>query len=67
MYYWERKFSENWIAVDSNNNYATNTTGQYRCNVTNEVGSVVSPVITIYGKDLLICNLLIHSYSYTHN
>ena len=62
IYYWERKVSENWITVDSNNrtSYTTNTTGQYRCNVTNEVGSVISPVISIYGKDLLICNLLIH-------
>ena len=51
-YYWERNDSGNWITVDNNNrtSYTTNTTGQYRCNVTNEVGSVVSPVITVYGK-----------------
>ena len=57
IYYWEKKDLENWITVDSNNrtSYTTNTTGQYRCNVTNEVGSVISPVITVYGrKDLLI-------------
>ena len=61
IHYWEKKVSENWIAVDSNNrtSYTTNTTGQYRCNVTNEVGSVISPVITVYGRK----NLLI----YTHN
>ena len=56
-YYWERKDSENWITIDSNNraSYTTNTTGQYRCNVTNEVGSVISPVITVYErKDLLM-------------
>ena len=37
------------LAIDNNNrtSYTTNTTGQYRCNVTNEVGSVVSLVITI--------------------
>ena len=52
IYYWERNDSGNWITVDSNNrkSYTTGTTGQYRCNVTNEVGSVVSPVITVYGK-----------------
>ena len=52
IYYWERNDSGNWITVDNNNrtSYTTNTTGQYRCNVTNEAGSVVSPVITVYGK-----------------
>ena len=52
IYYWERNDSGNWITVDNNNRtlYTTVTTGQYRCNVTNEVGSVVSPVITVYGK-----------------
>ena len=52
-YYWERNDSGNWITVDNNNrtSYTTGTTGQYRCNVTNEVGSVVSPVITVYGKE----------------
>ena len=57
VYYWEMNVLENWITIDSNNrtSYTTNTTGQYRCNVTNEVGSVISPVITVYGrKDLLI-------------
>ena len=54
-YYWERNDSGNWITVDNNNrtSYTTGTTGQYRCNVTNEVGSVVSPVITVYGKLLV--------------
>ena len=58
-YYWERNDSGNWITVDNNNrtSYTTGTTGQYRCNVTNEVGSVVSPVITVYGK---LCKLIIH-------
>ena len=52
IYYWERNDSGNWITVDNNNrtSYTTNTTGQYRCNVTNEVGSVVSPVFIVYGK-----------------
>ena len=51
-YYWERKDSEKWITVDNNNktSYKPTTTGQYRCNVTNEAGSVVSPVITVYGE-----------------
>ena len=55
-YYWERNNSENWITVDNNNrtSYTTGTTGQYRCNVTNEAGSVVSPVITVYGKNVAI-------------
>ena len=58
-YYWERNDSGNWITVDNNNrtSYTIGTTGQYRCNVTNEVGSVVSPVITVYGK---LCKLIIH-------
>ena len=52
IYYWERNDSGNWITVDNNNrtSYTTINTGQYRCNVTNEVGSVGSPVITVYGK-----------------
>ena len=52
IYYWERNDLGNWITVDNNNrtSYITNTTGWYRCNVTNEVGSVVSPMITVYGK-----------------
>ena len=52
IYYWERNDSGNWITVDNYNrtSYTTGTTGQYRCNVTNEVGSVVSPVIIVYGK-----------------
>ena len=56
-YYWERDDSGNWITVDNNNrtSYTTGTTGQYRCNVTNEVGSVVSPMITVYGK---LCKLI---------
>ena len=50
-YYWERKDSGNWITVDNDNrtSYTTKTSGQYRCNVTNEAGSVLSPVITVYG------------------
>ena len=54
IYYWERNDSGNWITVDNNNktSYTTNTTGQYRCNVTNEAGSVTSPVITVYGKNV---------------
>jgi len=50
-YYWERKDLGNWITVDNNNktSYITRTSGQYRCNVTNEAGSVLSPVITVYG------------------
>ena len=51
-YYWEKNVSKKWINVDSNNktSYKTTNTGQYRCNVTNEAGSVVSPVITVYGE-----------------
>ena len=52
IYYWEKKVLENWITVDDNNitSYTTNTSGQYRCNVTNEAGSDLSPVTTIFGK-----------------
>ena len=51
-YYWEKKDSKKWITVDNTNktSYNTTTTGQYRCSVTNEAGSVVSPVITVYGE-----------------
>ena len=51
-YYWERNDSGNWITVNNNSrtSYTTGATGQYRCNVTNKAGSVVSPVITVYGK-----------------
>ena len=51
-YYWERKDSEKWITVKSTNktSFLATTTGQYRCNVTNEAGSVISPVITVYGE-----------------
>ena len=51
-YDWEKNDSGNWITVDNDNraSYTTRTTGQYRCNVTNEDGSVVSPVITVYGE-----------------
>ena len=51
-YYWEKKVSKKWTNVDSNNktSFETMNTGQYRCKVTNEAGSVVSPVITVYGE-----------------
>ena len=51
-YYWEKKVSEKWINVDSNNktSYKTTNTGQYRCNVTNKAGSVTSPVYNVYGE-----------------
>ena len=52
-YYWERKDAGNWVTVNNDSRISyiiTGTTGQYRCNVTNEVGSVLSPVITVYGK-----------------
>ena len=49
-YYWKRKVHKKWTNVDSNNktSYETTNTGQYRCKVTNEVGSVVSPMITVW-------------------
>ena len=54
-YYWERKDSKKWITVDRTNRpyFTTAITGQYRCNVTNEAGSVVSPVITVYGEPIM--------------
>ena len=50
-YFWEKENSGNWITVDSNNmtSYTATTSGLYRCNATNEAGSVLSPVITVYG------------------
>ena len=59
IYYWEKRISENhnWFTfVHSINrtSYTTRNTGQYRCNVANEAGSVVSPVISVYGKNLLV-------------
>ena len=58
IYYWENRISEkhNWFTIAYSINKTSHTTGeskQYRCNVTNEAGSVVSPVITVYGKNLL--------------
>ena len=57
--YWERRISENhnWYTVKtiiSTTSYRTGQTGQYRCNVTNKAGSVVSPVITLFGNNPLV-------------
>ena len=57
--YWENRISENhnWFTINhavNRTSYTTGETKQYRCNVTNEAGSVVSPVITVYGKNLLV-------------
>ena len=63
-YYWERKLPpKKWITVDSNNktSYKTMNTGQYRCNVTNKAGSIVSPVITVYGKEFSVDSLTVCS------
>ena len=53
-YYWERKDSGNWITDKNSTSWTpyiiTGTSGKYRCNVTNEVESALSPVITVYGK-----------------
>ena len=52
-YYWERKDSGNWVTVNNSTRESyiiTGTIGKYRCNVTNEVESALSPVITVYGK-----------------
>ena len=57
-YYWQKRLSEyhNWYTIyhSVNKTSFVANTGQYRCNVTNEAGSVVSPVITVYGKNLLV-------------
>ena len=51
-YYWEKKDSKEWITVDSNNKtlYEITNTGLYRCNATNEAGSVISPEYNVYGE-----------------
>ena len=58
MHYWERKISEkhNWFTIYHINkaSYRIRQTGQYRCKVTNEAGSVVSPMITVYGNNPLV-------------
>ena len=58
MYHWDRRISENhkWYPLNHINKTSPKTgqTGQYRCNVSNEAGSVVSPVITIYGNYPLV-------------
>ena len=69
MYYWEGRISENhnWFTIDHSINktsFIVNT-GQYRCNVTNEAGSVVSPIIIVYGKNLLVHVLIISLYIHT--
>ena len=58
-YYLERRISEKhkWFTIGiliNATSYKTGNTGQYRCNVTNEAGSVISPVITIYGNIPLV-------------
>ena len=67
IYYWERRITENhnWFTITHSINktsYTTGNTGQYRCNVTNEAGSVVSPVVIVYGKNLLVHVLIISLY-----
>ena len=51
-YCWEKNESGKWVTIDSTDktSYSARTTGLYRCNVTNEAGSVVSPVYTVYGE-----------------
>ncbi|XP_065886416.1 uncharacterized protein [Dysidea avara] len=50
IYYWERNITGSWITVSNRNStqYTISTSGQYRCNVTNEAGSVVSGVTTLH-------------------
>ena len=64
-YYWEKNVSNEWMTVDSNNktSYKTMNTGEYRCKVINEAGSVVSPVITVYGKVFSVNSLTIFSHN----
>jgi len=59
MYSWERSSGSSWTTVSNDNmtSYTTNTTltiGEYmyRCNVSNEAGSVVSnsATVNVYGK-----------------
>ena len=58
MYNWETRISEihNWYTIKHsiNKTLFRVSTGQYRCKVNNEAGSAVSPVITVYGKDLSV-------------
>ena len=59
IYHWERRLTEShkWFIIShiiNTTTYITGSTGQYRCNVTNEAGSVVSPVITVYGNNPLV-------------
>ena len=58
IYHWERRILKyhKWYPLNHINKVSFNTgqIGQYRCNVTNEAGSVVSPVITIYGNNPLV-------------
>ena len=63
MYHWETNNAGSWKAVSNKNSthYIASTTGQYRCNVTNKAGSVVSSVITVFGEKLLKLSVLIHN------
>ena len=75
IYYWERRLTENhkWFTIDHIINktlFRLGDTGQYRCNVTNEAGSAVSPVITIYGNNPLVytcAHKLVQRHVYTLN
>ena len=65
-YYWERRISQNhnWFHLNHSINETLHLAlvGQYRCNVTNEAGSVISPVITVYGKDFSACGWFGNSF-----
>ena len=55
MYLWETNITGSWKAVSNKNrtHYIASSAGQYRCNVTNEAGSVVSNVATVFGENIL--------------
>ena len=53
MYSWEKKSENRWIVISgvSMSSYSTTTSGEYRCIVSNEAGSVNRTIaVNMYGK-----------------
>ncbi|XP_065918194.1 contactin-3-like isoform X2 [Dysidea avara] len=58
VYSWERRASRRWTTISSDNTteFSVTQNGRYRCNVSNEAGSVVSnsTTVNVYGPPTII-------------
>ena len=54
VYSWERRSNRRWTAIsrDNTTEFSVTQNGRYRCNVSNEAGSVVSnnATVNVYGE-----------------